>query len=241
MKDEYLFISDCHLDVNRQDITDRLADFLQNRASQARFLFILGDLFEAWIGDDDPAPDHAQIFESFADLSRNVEIYFLAGNRDFLFGEEAAKRIGANIIPEPGMLLLGDQKVALLHGDIMCTDDPEYQQFRKMVRGQSWQSDFLAKPLLERRQIATGLREQSKTSKQHKSMDIMDVNDHAVFERFAKFGIDTMIHGHTHRPAIHRYANDKTRYVLGDWNPQPSFLSWRDDQGFVLTDYRVDS
>lgn len=239
MSDEYLFISDCHLDVNRQDITDQLADFLQNRAIQARFLYILGDLFEAWIGDDDPAPDHADIFRCFKDLSHNTEIFFLAGNRDFLFGDEGAFRLGATLIREPSMLSLGDQKVALLHGDSMCTDDPEYQRFRKMVRGIAWQNEFLAKPVSERMQIATGLREQSKAAMQHKSMDIMDVNHQTVIESFAEFGVDTMIHGHTHQPAVHQYDTNQTRYVLGDWNPRPSFLSWRDDRGFILTDYRV--
>lgn len=239
MSDEYLFISDCHLDIYRQDITVELTNFLQNRAIRARFLYILGDLFEAWIGDDDPAPGHAEIFQCFKNLSRSTDIFFLAGNRDFLFGERGAYHMRANIIREPTTLSLGGQKVALLHGDSMCTDDPEYQQFRKMVRGEAWQNDFLAKPLSERKQIATGLREQSKVAMQHKSMDIMDVNYHTVIQSFEEFGVDSMIHGHTHQPAIHRYENNLTRYVLGDWNPQPSYLSWRIDQGFVLTDYRV--
>ncbi len=239
MSDEHLFISDCHLDINRPDITGELTNFLQNRAIQARFLYILGDLFETWIGDDDPAHDHIEIFQCLKDLSRTVEIFFLAGNRDFLLGDEAASRMGANIILEPAMLSLGDQSIVLLHGDSICTDDPEYQQFRKMVRGETWQKEFLGKPLSERKRIATGLREQSKAAMQHKSMDIMDVNHRTVIQSFDEFGVDSMIHGHTHQPAIHKYENNLTRYVLGDWNPQPSYLSWRLDQGFVLSDYRV--
>ena len=108
-----------------------------------------------------------------------------------------------------------------------------------MVRGEPWQLEFLQKPLSERRNIATGLRNQSKANMQHKSMDIMDVNRQTVIERFAEFGVDTMIHGHTHKPAVHQYGDQQFRYVLGDWNPQPSYLSWRKDCGFKLTDYRV--
>ena len=239
MTDEYLFISDCHLDASRKDICQNLVDFLKNRARKARFLYILGDLFEAWIGDDDPAPELEQIFLCFGDLSNNTKIFFLAGNRDFLLRHHGAERMGAEIIAEPTLITLGTHKVALLHGDSMCTDDPEYQQFRNMVRGATWQTDFLAKPLAERKQIAIGLREQSKAAMQHKSMDIMDVNRDAVIASFTELAVDTIIHGHTHRPAVHHYADNLTRYVLGDWNPLPSFLSWRADRGFSLSDYRV--
>ena len=239
MTDEYLFISDCHLDANRQDITSNLVEFLRNRATTARFLYILGDFFEAWIGDDDPTLELESIFQCLRYISKNTKIYFLVGNRDFLFKHKGAERMDALIIGEPTLLTLGDEKVALLHGDSMCTDDPEYQQFRKIVRGQPWQADFLAKPLAERKKIAIGLREQSKTSMQHKSMDIMDVNRQTVLTSFTELGVDTIIHGHTHRPAVHKYPDNQTRYVLGDWNPHPSFLSWRAERGFELSDYRV--
>ena len=239
MTDEYLFISDCHLDANRQDISDQLADFLLNRAAQARFLYVLGDLFEAWVGDDDPAIELSSLFNCFAKLSRSTEISFLPGNRDFLFGNIGARRMRARVIRDPSIITLGEQRVALLHGDSMCTDDLEYQDFRVMVRGEQWQTDFLHKPLNERKNIATGLRKQSKANMRHKSMDIMDVNRQTVIGTFSELGVDTMIHGHTHQPAIHQYGENQTRYVLGDWNPQPSFLSWRADRGFELTDYRV--
>ena len=239
MTDEYLFISDCHLDADRQEITDQLCDFLQNRASQARFLYVLGDLFETWIGDDDPALELSSIFQSFKDLSRNTRIFFLVGNRDFLFHEKGAERIGAKIISEPTILSLGSQRVVLVHGDSMCTDDSDYQQFRKMVRNPDWQIDFLGKSLPERQQIAADLRTQSKAAMQGKSTGIMDVNQKTVIESFSEFGVKTMIHGHTHRPGVHHYDNNRTRYVLGDWNPQPSYLSWRADTGFVLIDPRI--
>jgi len=239
MTDETLFISDCHLDANRPDISDQLANFLQHRATQARFLYVLGDLFEAWIGDDDPAIEHSSLLNCFEKLSHSTEIYFLPGNRDFLFGDKGALRLGASVIRDPSIITLGEQRVALLHGDSMCTDDLEYQDFRVMVRGEHWQTGFLHKSLIERKNIATGLRKQSKANMRHKSMDIMDVNRQTVIDTFSELGVETMIHGHTHLPAVHRYGKNQTRYVLGDWNPLPSFLSWRADRGFELTDYRV--
>lgn len=239
MTDEYLFISDCHLDADQQAITNQLTEFLQNRASKARFLYILGDLFETWLGDDDPAVDLSSILRSFKDLSDNTEIFFLAGNRDFLFHGKGAERIGAQIITEPTILSLDSQRIALVHGDSLCTDDSAYQQFRKMVRHSDWQDDFLSKSLMERQQIADTLREQSKAAMQGKAMSIMDVSQETVIASFAELDVDVIIHGHTHRPGIHHYDNNRTRYVLGDWNPQPSYLSWRADTGFVLTDPRV--
>ncbi len=239
MADEYLFISDCHLNAGRPDVTASLANFLKNRAIQARFLFILGDLFDAWIGDDDPATDYAEIFRCFKTLSQNTDIFFLCGNRDFLFHEVGVERIGATLISEPSYLNLGTERIVLLHGDSLCTDDQDYQQFRKTVRTRDWQNDFLSRPLSERQQIAAGLREQSKSAMQRKSMGIMNVNQQTVMGSFVEFDISSMIHGHTHQPAIHHYDGGKTRYVLGDWNPHPSYLSWRRSQGYKLTDYRV--
>lgn len=239
MADEYLFISDCHLDADRPDIIASLAGFLKNRAPEARFLYILGDLFETWIGDDDPATEYSEIFSCFKELAQSTELFFLAGNRDFLLHQAGAERIGAKLIKEPAYLDLGADRVALLHGDTLCTDDPDYQQFRKMVRGDEWQDVFLSKPLSERKQIVADLRQQSKAAMQQKSMDIMDVNQQAVLENFAELGVSTIIHGHTHRPAVHDHGDNKTRFVLGDWNPQPSYLSWHSDHGFKLSDYRV--
>ncbi len=237
--DEYLFISDCHLDESRQDITDQLSMFLQNRAATARFLYILGDLFETWVGDDDPAIYYSDIFGILEKLAEQTEIFFLPGNRDFLLGEPGSKKLHARLINEPHCITLGQQKVTLLHGDSLCTDDSEYQQFRKMVRSREWQSAFLAKPLSERKHIVTELRQQSKTAMQDKPMDIIDVNEASVVESFDELNVDIIIHGHTHKPAVHRYQDNRARYVLGDWNPQPSYLSWRADHGFELTDLRV--
>jgi len=239
MTDEYLFISDCHLDRSRPDISENLAEFLLKRASTARFLYILGDLFEVWLGDDDPATDLGFIIASLKKLSMNTSIFFLAGNRDFLVGDRIAKQAGFEILNEPVNLSLGNQRVILLHGDILCSDDHDYQAFRLQVRSPDWQSKFLKKPLEERLQIAAGLRADSKTAMYDKSPEIMDVNRETVDSYFQQHGAEIIIHGHTHRPGVHRYTESTTRYVLGDWNPQPSYLSWSESSGFKLHDTRI--
>ncbi len=239
MTDEYLFISDCHLDRSRPDISEHLTEYLVNRASTARFLYILGDLFEVWLGDDDPVTDLTGIIASLKKLSITTSIFFLAGNRDFLVGDGIAERAGFKILTEPVSLNLGGQRVILLHGDILCSDDHDYQAFRLQVRSPEWQSDFLQKPLAERQQIATGLRADSKAAMYDKSPEIMDVNRETVDSYFQQHGAEIIIHGHTHRPGVHRYTESATRYVLGDWNPQPSYLSWSESSGFNLHDTRV--
>ena len=239
MTDEYLFISDCHLDSVKPEINVCLNKFLHERASAARFLYILGDLFEVWLGDDDPAPAHTEVIDALFDLSKSTQLFILAGNRDFLLGKDLAQRAGIEILTEPVLLNMGRQKVVLLHGDILCTDDHDYQAFRKTVRDPKWQSEFLSKPLAERHQIAIDLRSESMIATAQKKVEIMDVNREAVASCFDRNGVDVMIHGHTHRPGIHHYDPARTRYVLGDWNPGPSYLSWSSAAGFVLHDPRV--
>ncbi len=239
MTEEYLFISDCHLDTSRPEIITNLLDFIKNRASSARFLYILGDLFEIWLGDDDPAPEFSDLFQHLNHLSQTTDILFVAGNRDFLIGNELAKRAGFKVICEPVNLNLGGKRVVLLHGDVLCTDDHDYQAFRSQVRNPDWQSEFLQKPLLERQQIASGLRANSIAASLEKSVEIMDVNLAAVESCFNTHNADVIIHGHTHRPGIHRYDQSRTRYVLGDWNPQHSYLSWSSSGGFELHDSRL--
>ena len=239
MTEEYLFISDCHLDTSRPEIITNLLDFIKNRASSARFLYILGDLFEIWLGDDDPAPEFSDLFQHLNHLSQTTDILFVAGNRDFLIGNELAKRAGFKVICEPVNLNLGGKRVVLLHGDVLCIDDHDYQAFRSQVRNPDWQSEFLQKPLLERQQIASGLRANSIAASLEKSVEIMDVNRAAVESCFNTHNADVIIHGHTHRPGIHRYDQSRTRYVLGDWNPQHSYLSWSSSGGFELHDSRL--
>jgi UDP-2,3-diacylglucosamine hydrolase len=239
MTDEYLFISDCHLDGNRPEVTTALATFLEKRATSARCLYILGDLFEVWLGDDDAALEQNPVLTSLQQLAINTDIFFMAGNRDFLLGQDFADRIGISIVTEPLPIKLGDQQALLIHGDTLCTDDHDYQAFRKMVREPEWKAEFLSKPLTERHQIAAQLRQNSVSAMAQKSMDIMDVNQQAVEQCFDDHAIDIIVHGHTHRPAVHHYPENRIRYVLGDWNPGPSYLSWRTNHGFNLVDSRV--
>jgi UDP-2,3-diacylglucosamine hydrolase len=241
MNDEYLFISDCHLDTGRPEITRALVEFLQTRAREARYLYILGDLFEVWLGDDDPAVEHQTVIDSLHRLTDSCELFFVAGNRDFLLGEKFADKVGMTLLEEPCILQLEQSRVVLVHGDSLCTDDHDYQAFRVMVRNPQWQSEFLARPLQERRQIAAKLRDGSVNAMHQKSNEIMDVNDTAVEHCFAEDNADVIVHGHTHRPAIHRYGAGLQRIVLGDWNPGPSFLSWTRANGFRLNDARVQS
>lgn len=239
MSAEYLFISDCHLDPGRPEVTAALIRFLDQRCSSASHLYILGDLFEVWLGDDDPTAAGQPLIDSLQALTRKIPVYFIAGNRDFLLGQEFATRAGLTLLNEAQQLQLGSQQLLLIHGDTLCTDDHDYQNFRAMVRKQTWQSEFLAQPLAERQRIAAGLRSDSIAAMAQKAIEIMDVNSQAVEDCFRQNQVDTIIHGHTHRPAIHHYENSCTRYVLGDWNPGPSYLSWSQQQGFSLVDPRV--
>jgi len=236
---EILFISDCHLDASQPEITRQLTAFLEQRAPRAAQLYILGDLFEVWLGDDDPVDSQRPVVDALHSLARRVPVHFMAGNRDFLLGENFAARIGMRLLDEPVILQLGEHRSLLIHGDTLCTDDHDYQRFRALVRSPDWQAEFLARPLDERRQVAARLRSESSDAMAHKSAEIMDVNAAAVDACFHEHAVDTIVHGHTHRPAVHRYAGGRQRLVLGDWNPGPSFLAWKPDTGFDLHDPRV--
>jgi len=239
MSDEYLFISDCHLDASRPEVTATLLHFLDKRAATARYLFILGDLFEVWLGDDDPAPEHQQVIALLRQLGRNTNVFFMAGNRDFLLGKAFADTTKITLLDEPHLLQLDKTRVVLVHGDTLCTDDHDYQAFRAMVRASEWQSRFLAKPLLERQQLAAQMRSHSVDAMAQKPSQIMDVNPTAVQDCFDNNQASVIIHGHTHRPAVHRYDSNRSRIVLGDWHQEPSYLSWKREQGFELHDPRI--
>jgi UDP-2,3-diacylglucosamine hydrolase len=240
MSDEYLFISDCHLDASRPEVTATLANFLETRAVTARYLYILGDLFEIWLGDDDPAPEHQHVIELLRQLGQNTDLFFMAGNRDFLLGKAFADATNITLLEEPHLLQLDNTGVVLVHGDILCTDDHDYQAFRSVVRVPEWQADFLAKPLPVRQQMAAQMRTYSIEAMAQKSMQIMDVNAAAVQNCFRENEASTIIHGHTHRPAVHTYDSNLSRIVLGDWDREPSYLSWKREQGFKLHDPRID-
>ena len=238
MNTEILFISDLHLDPDKPEISQNFLHFIKTRAAQARVLYILGDLFEAWLGDDDSAQGLSELFKAIQHLSTTCRIYFLHGNRDFLVGDKLLQKLGAQLMQEITIIQLGSHRVALMHGDQLCSDDTEYQKFRKQVRSKEWQQQFLAKPLAERHAIAAQLRQQSKQAMTVKTDRIMDVNAQTVADSFDQLGVDTIIHGHTHRPALHSIAAGRQRIVLGDWNPAASYLSWKDDR-FSLVDPRV--
>ena len=224
-----LFISDLHLDAERSAITDLFGRFLAEEARGADALYILGDLFEAWVGDDDPSDVGAFVADRLATLTRTgTPVYFLRGNRDFLVGDHFARRARMRILPDPAVVVLEGAPTLLMHGDLLCTDDVKYQAFRAQTRDPQWQAQFLAQPLAARLAFAQQARAASKAHQgglqQQGLMEaITDVAPATVDATLARFGIDRLIHGHTHRPAVHDEARGK-RIVLGDWYEQGSVL-----------------
>ena len=225
-----LFISDLHLEAERPDIGDQFIRFLQTDATDAEALYILGDLFEAWVGDDDPNTHYAIIKMAIRKLvDGGVPVFFMHGNRDFMIGRKFAHETGIEILEDPYPVKMYGQKVLLSNGDAMCTDDVQYQRVRLMTRDPDWQAAMLVKPLKERLQIAEEARRQSLEQKLNLSMDIMDVNQGAVMRTINKYHVDVLLHGHTHRPAVHTVDLGKRkakRIVLGDWYTQGSVLRW---------------
>jgi UDP-2,3-diacylglucosamine hydrolase len=216
-----LFISDLHLQPLYPRTCSAFYAFLQERALAAQSLYLLGDLFEYWAGDDDLSTRfHKDIARAIRAVSDNgVPVYWIAGNRDFLVGAEFADCAGLSLLAEPHVLEIGGQRIALVHGDAQCTDDVKYMDFRRMVRMPEWQAQFLAMPLAQRKAIINGMRDGSKAAQAEKAYEIMDVAPAAIAELHAATGADVIIHGHTHRPALH-VDGDKRRYVLPDWEPQ---------------------
>ncbi len=223
-----LFISDLHLDDDRPETTDLLLKFLHHEASEADALYILGDLFEVWLGDDMGSRCATQVTEALSSLAEmGVSCYFMHGNRDFLLGEAYAQRNGLTLLPEEYVADLYGDQVLLMHGDSLCTEDIAYQQFRTQVRNPVWQDDFLSKPPRERINVAQEAREASARHKSGVGMTIMDVSPTEVIRAFERHGVHRMIHGHTHRPAIHDLevnGQPAQRIVLGDWSVKSSVL-----------------
>jgi len=213
-----LFISDLHLAPERPKVTQAFFNFLDQRAIQADALYILGDLFEVWIGDDDPAELANQVSSKLREISdAGVQIYFVHGNRDFLVGEKFAKRSGCTLLPEHCAIDLYGKNVLLLHGDTLCLDDKAYRKFRRKVRSPIglWLMRHL--PLKKRQQIARDWRAKSQMANSNKADNIMDVSTSEVERLLVEFDTNIMIHGHTHRPARHQHTNGE-RLVLGDWH-----------------------
>lgn len=223
-----LFISDLHLDDRRPETTALLLRFLQNEAAGVDALYILGDLFEFWLGDDVPSKCSFEIAAALSGVAESgVPCFFMHGNRDFMLQQDYAKSAGLTLLPEEYVAELYGERVLLLHGDSLCTDDVPYQEMRKIVRNPVWQQDMLSRSPEERMQIALQARDDSAEHKGNVSMDIMDVNQGEVIAAFARHGVHRMIHGHTHRPAVHDLEiEDKAaqRIVLGDWYTQGSVL-----------------
>lgn len=232
-----LFISDLHLDPRRPAVSALFVEFLRGLPHDCAALYILGDLFEVWIGDDDDTPHYqAIIAELRACTARGLPVFVMHGNRDFLLGDAFCAASGCRLLAEPSRIELDGEPVLLLHGDTLCTDDTEYQQFRSMVRNPTWQTAFLEKTLPERRHMAAQARDASQQRTGEKAAEIMDVNQQAVIATLRSHGVTRLIHGHTHRPAIHRFELDgqaAERIVLGDWYEQGSVL-YHDAAGFRL-------
>lgn len=217
-----LFISDLHLHESRPQITRAFFHFLQTQAIHAQALYILGDFFDAWIGDDDDAPLPQQVATELRVLhEKGVAIYFMHGNRDFLLGDNYAQKAGMKIIDAGTLVDLYGTMALLMHGDELCTGDQDYQNFRQMVRSPQWQQQVLAQPLAARRALAAQLRDKSQSMNSLKAADIMDVTPEEVVRQMERAKVQLMIHGHTHRPARHTLiANGERaeRIVLGDWH-----------------------
>lgn len=225
-----LFISDLHLDESRPQIVGLFEKFLHDEARGAAALYILGDLFESWIGDDDDSPLASAVATALHELgAHGVPIFFMHGNRDFLLGVDYARRAGMTLLEDPQVIDLDGERVLIMHGDTLCTDDLEYQKFRALVRDAGWQQRFLSMPLRERRAFAAQARGESRKHTASAKPDIMDVNPAAVIAAMHEHSVRRLIHGHTHRPAMHRLGVDRQaaeRYVLGDWYEQRSVLTW---------------
>lgn len=222
------FIADLHLAQNRPDITACFLSFLENEAPKAQALYILGDLFEYWVGDDDDSAFIAEISQAIKSLSQlDCEIYFIHGNRDFLLGKHFAKQAGMQLLPEVTLIDLYHKPVVIMHGDTLCTRDIGYQAFRKKSRSWWWQAMIKSLPLFVRRKIANNYRTQSASATAMKSQDIMDVTKSEVIQCLEQHHSQLLIHGHTHRPAVHDIkANGikAQRIVLGDWYEQGAWL-----------------
>ena len=239
-----ILISDLHLDAQRPHHLQALRQLLEAEAGQCRALYVLGDLFEAWIGDDDDDPFYREAiaaFRKFADSASRL--YFMHGNRDFLLGETFEHDTGGTLLEEGSVHDLHGRSVLLMHGDSLCTDDEAHQDFRRQVRDPDWQRQMLAKPLEERRMMAQMLRMKSMQNNENKPENIMDVNAAEVVRVMEEAGVRELIHGHTHRPAVHSVplpsGGTGRRWVLGDWGEQGWWIR-ADEEHLRLESFPLD-
>jgi UDP-2,3-diacylglucosamine hydrolase len=231
------FISDLHLDDSRPAVTAAFQEFLAGHRDAAA-LYILGDLFEFWIGDDEDSALAQRVALALKDFAAaGPRLYLMHGNRDFLIGERFATRVGAELLTDPSVVREQHQRLLLMHGDSLCTRDEDYQAFRALARSPAWQEDVLKRPLEERRQLALQMRKASRDAGSRKAEDIMDVTQREVLRCMGEHGCETLIHGHTHRPARHETAAG-VRWVLGDWESSGWYLKL-DDSGFDLVEFVI--
>jgi len=221
------FIADLHLTENRPDITACFLSFLKNEATNAQTLYILGDLFEAWVGDDDDCEFVQCVAQALHALSQQTDIFFIHGNRDFLLGKKYAKISGMTLLPEVCLIDLYGEPTVIMHGDTLCTRDVNYQAFRKKSRSWWWQAMIKNLPLFVRKKIAANYRKKSAQATSQKSQEIMDVTPNEVLACLTQYNSQLLIHGHTHRPYIHNIelaGKPAQRIVLGDWYEQGAWL-----------------
>ena len=230
------FISDLHLTLERPAVTQCFLNFLKTKATKVEALYILGDFFDVWVGDDDFMPPINKIKKQLKQLTDSgVNVYLQRGNRDFLLGEKFCKQTGLVLLADYAVINLFGVKTLLTHGDLLCTDDLAYQAFRKKSHTQAWQQNVLSKPLLLRLLVARWYRFRSFFHKKNKSQQIMDVNQQSVIEVMTQYQVTRLIHGHTHRPAVHEFklgCKNAQRFVLAEWTEnEANVLSWR-QQGY---------
>lgn len=238
-----LLISDLHLDESRPQHLAALEKLLQQHAGKADALHVLGDLFETWIGDDDDTPFNQQAIHAFRNFSDSgSQLFFMHGNRDFMLGEQFCQQTGGTLLPDGFIADFYGTPALLMHGDSLCTLDEKYQAFRAQVRTSQWQADMRAKPLEQRRLFAQMLRMQSQQNNSNKADNIMDVTPDEVVRVMQEANVQHLIHGHTHRPAVHQVDlgnSTGTRWVLGDWNTSGWQLVANRQTGFDLQRFDI--
>ncbi len=231
------FVSDLHLDKTRPEVNKYFINYLDNINKDVTDLYILGDLFEYWVGDDDPMDGLNEIRASISQLGVKINVWYMHGNRDFLISQKICSNLNMRLLEDPTIVTKNGQRLLLLHGDTLCTDDKEYQKFRSLVRSDEWQKQMLSKSLEERLALADNLRKKSIDANAHKKESIMDVNINEVDTLIEAYKPNIIIHGHTHRPNIHKHNLNQEyiyRYVLGDWYNRFFILSLK-NKTFVIS------
>lgn len=222
-------ISDLHLESVHGPTFEALVTCVENTIDDERDLYVLGDLVEVWIGDDDTSELCESLRDLFSRFAQKQSLYVMHGNRDFLIGDKFCRDVSATLLPDPYVIRWNSEKLLLSHGDCLCIDDDDYQRLKVYLRSDVFQSQFLSQSLEERRVFARSMREQSEAATSNKAEAIMDVNSDEVVRLMTEFDSRILIHGHTHRPGIHQISGDKLRYVLGDWSNHPWALNIDND------------